>query len=151
MNFKFISLFNPHIPYCHLLTSLCHPREGGDPEFSGLTLDFGLRGNDNVYRLFFLIILLPLFLFSCSDKNKKYDKEKAVSAFAVIDTIKIDPQLESVKIILPKQQKNYIWNGSNNDQNQRVENFSKEFLTKKKFWSNSYESIVQDELLYFSR
>lgn len=144
MNFKFISLCNPHIPYFYPLTSLCHPREGGDPEFSGLTLNSCIRGNDNVYRLFFLIILLPLFLFSCSDNNKKYDKEKAVSAFAVIDTIKIDPQLEGVKIILPKQQKNYIWNGSNNDQNQRVENFSKEFLTKKKFWSNSSEIVLKN-------
>lgn len=96
------------------------------------------------FKSLYLVIFLPFFLSSCSDKNKEYDKEKAVSVFAVIDTIKVDKNLENVPVILPKQQENYIWNGSNNDQNQRVENFSKTFLSKKKFWSNSSEIKLKE-------
>ena len=84
------------------------------------------------FRFNYSLIILLLFICSCSDKDKDYDKSKAISVFASIDPIKLDPSLEKVKIILPSQQKNNLWNGSNNEQNQRVENFAKDFLSKKK-------------------
>lgn len=78
-----------------------------------------------------LLLIIVFLLTSCADKSKEYDKAKAVSAFAIIDPIKVDPSLKKIAIKLPKQQGNNLWNGSNNEQNNRVENFSKSFLTKK--------------------
>ena len=59
----------------------------------------------------YLIIFSLLCVFSCADKKKEYDKTKAVSAFEIIDPIKLDPALEKVAIALPKQQQNDFWNG----------------------------------------
>lgn len=83
-------------------------------------------------RIKYFLILPLLFLLSCSDKDKDYDKTKAISVFISTDSLKLDATLENIKITLPAQQKNNFWNGSNNEQNQRVENFAKDFLTKKK-------------------
>lgn len=83
-----------------------------------------------------LIVILSLFLSSCSDKKDDYDKKKAISAFAIIDTLKVDKALKDVPVILPKQQKNNIWNGAGSNTNQRIENLSKNFLKKSGFFSN---------------
>ena len=96
------------------------------------------------FKTRYLLVLCLIFLSSCADKNKDYDKTKAVSAFALIDSLTIDPALEKVEIKLPQQQNNDIWNGSNNEQNQRVENFSKDFLSRKRFWKNSSEIVLKE-------
>ncbi len=96
-------------------------------------------------------LIFSLFLaFSCSDKKKEYDRTKAVSAFEIIDPIKLDPALEKVTIVLPKQQENNLWNGSAAQQNQRVENFTKGFATKKKFFSSTREIKLKDSSLFWS-
>ncbi len=98
----------------------------------------------------YLIIFSLLCVFSCADKKKEYDKTKAVSAFEIIDPIKLDPALEKIEITLPKQQQNDFWNGSAGQQNQRIENFAKDFSTKKKFFNSSRELILKDSSLFWS-
>ncbi len=71
---------------------------------------------------FFVVALL---FWSCS-KEVSYDKSKAVSAF-VIEEISTDPDLEGVKISIPEAQPNYSWASSLSSQNQKIENFSKNF------------------------
>ncbi|NBV06111.1 MAG: hypothetical protein EBS06_02605 [Proteobacteria bacterium] len=97
-----------------------------------------------------LIIFSLLFVFSCSDKKKEYDKTKAVSAFAIIDPIKIDPALEKAEIILPKQKANSFWNGSSSEQNQRIENFAKDFSVSKSFFSGTKKIALNDSTLFWS-
>jgi outer membrane protein assembly factor BamB len=80
-------------------------------------------------RNFFAFLSLFCFLTAC-DKEKEYDKSKAVSAFISVDPIKLDVALENVGIILPKQEKNSFWSGSAAAQNQLIENFEKNFTQK---------------------
>ncbi len=96
------------------------------------------------------LIFTLLFAFSCSDKKKDYDKSKAVSAFAIIDPIKLDPTLEKVAITLPKQQQNDLWNGSAAAQNQRLENISKNFSDEKKIFSSKRQIVLRDSSLFWS-
>ncbi len=86
-------------------------------------------------RNFFAFFFLLFFLTAC-DKEKEYDKSKAISAFISIDPIKVDPALEKVAITIPKQEKNNFWSGSASGQNQRVENFEKNFseIERGFFW-----------------
>lgn len=86
------------------------------------------------YKLF-IFVILSIFLSSCADKKDDYDKKKAISAFDIIDSLKVDKQLEKEILILPKQQPNNIWNGSVNSTNQRIENIAKVFLKEKPFFS----------------
>lgn len=102
------------------------------------------------HSLKYLLIFSLLLLSSCSDKKKEYDKTKAVSAFAIIDPIKVDPVLEKVAISLPQQKQNDFWNGSASEQNQRVENFTKDFSLQKKFFSNKREIVLKDSDLFWS-
>lgn len=101
-------------------------------------------------RKFCLFFTVLLFAASCSNKDKDYDKTKAVSAFAIIDPVKIDPRLEKAAITLPKQQENNLWNGSASLQNQRLENIAKNFSDKKKFFSNQREITLHDSSLFWS-
>ena len=78
-------------------------------------------------KKFAVIFCTSLLLFSCSDKDKEYDKTKAFSVFAAIDPIKVDESLAKIEITLPKQQNNDSWTGSSSAQNQLVENFAKNF------------------------
>jgi outer membrane protein assembly factor BamB len=78
-------------------------------------------------KKFAVIFCTSLLLFSCSDKDKEYDKTKAFSVFAAIDPIKVDESLAKIEITLPKQQNNDSWTGSSSAQNQLVENFAKDF------------------------
>lgn len=80
----------------------------------------------------FLLLFLVIFTAASCAKDAEYDKEKAVSAFAVIDKIKIDPSLEKTPVTIPAQQKNNIWSGSAGSLNQQIENFAKTFLLTKK-------------------
>jgi outer membrane protein assembly factor BamB len=68
-------------------------------------------------------ILCAIFLTSCAS-DKKIDDKNAVSVFADIESIKADSALSDLKISLPKQINNNSWFGSNNDNNQRSENFA---------------------------
>lgn len=99
------------------------------------------------YLPFFLAVI---FLFAC-DKDQEYDKTKAISAFAAIDPIKLDPTLEKVEIKLPSQQKNNLWDASGSAQNQRIENFAKNFNLKEKgFFTKTKEIAVRKSLQYWS-
>ncbi len=81
-------------------------------------------------RLSMTLRLLVVFLvFSCAE-DEKYDKAKAISAFAVVDKIKVDDDLAKVEIKLPKQVPNASWSGSVAYENQYVENFAKSFSLK---------------------
>jgi outer membrane protein assembly factor BamB len=82
-----------------------------------------------------LTAIFALTLLSACDKDQEYDKTKAISAFAAIDPIKLDPALEKVEISLPPQQQNDLWKGSGSLQNQRVENIAKNFSLKNSFFS----------------
>ena len=73
----------------------------------------------------FLLLFLVIFTAASCAKNAEYDKEKAVSAFAVIDKIKIDTSLEKTPVTIPAQQKNNIWSGSAGSLNQQIENFAR--------------------------
>ncbi len=81
----------------------------------------------------YLIFLTLFFLSSCSDKNDDYDKAKAISAFAIVNSLHADPALEKVTITLPKQEENKLWYGSSSEQNSRVENIAFNFSNKKPF------------------
>ena len=76
-------------------------------------------------------LFLVILLISACDKDEKYDKAKAISAFIAIDPITIDKSLESTEIKLPKQQQNNLWLASASESNQRIENFAKVFSLKK--------------------
>lgn len=77
-----------------------------------------------------LSLVILLLLSSCS-KDAKYDKEKAISVFANINKIEIDPNLAKTPIIIPKQQDNHDWNGAYGLKNQQIENLAKKFTLKK--------------------
>lgn len=69
-------------------------------------------------------------LFSCSEKEKEYDKSKAISVFEVIDPVKVDKSLEAAEIKLPQQKNLAQWTGSASSQNQLAENLMKNFAQK---------------------
>jgi outer membrane protein assembly factor BamB len=104
-----------------------------------------------MFKVFVLIFIA--ILSSCSDKEKEYDKTKAVSAFAAIDPIKLDPALEKVEIILPPQKSNNSWGVlggvSGSAQNQQIENFTKNFTSKKSFFSFAKPAVSLNETSTF--
>lgn len=71
----------------------------------------------------FTIIFITL-IGSCKDKDKDYDKTKAVSAFANSDQISPDASLEKITISLPKQINLSEWINSSSIINQNVENIA---------------------------
>lgn len=86
----------------------------------------------------FSIIFAALFLLnSCADKDKDYDKSKAISAFANNEILSVDKKLEKINITIPRQQENKSWGGSAALRNQEVENFTKTFDKEKKFFGKS--------------
>lgn len=84
---------------------------------------------------FALLCLVIFFLNSCK-KDAEYDKAKAVSAFSIVDKIRLDSSLEKTPIIIPPQQKNNFWSGSLSGQNTQIENFAKNFAAEKSFFSS---------------
>jgi len=95
-------------------------------------------------RNFFALITLFCVLAAC-DKEKEYDKSKAISAFIAVDPIKLDPALEKVEIKIPAAQKNNFWSGSAAAQNQRIENFAKDFSEIEKGWFSKKREISLDK------
>lgn len=79
---------------------------------------------------FLTLLIVISFLASCA-KDAKYDKEKAVSAFVNIDKSLVDPALQKVNVIIPKQKKNYLWNAFLSGESAEIENFHKDFRVKK--------------------
>ncbi len=77
-----------------------------------------------------VLFSVVFLLVSCAE-DEKYDKTKAVSAFAAVEKIKVDEDLAKVEIKLPKQVENSLWSGSVAYENQRIENFAKDFSHKK--------------------
>jgi len=87
-----------------------------------------------------LFAIISLFLFTaCNDKDKDYDKTKAVSAFAISDQIAPDASLEKITISLPKQINLEEWTSSSSVSNQVAENLAfapqEKSLKKGKFLS----------------
>ncbi len=78
-----------------------------------------------------VVVFAVAFSVSCSKKEAEYDKAKAVSVFAVVDSVKNDPSLKESKLTFPQQQQNNFWSGSSALQNQKIENFYKDFSTIK--------------------
>ncbi len=76
-----------------------------------------------------------LFTLSACKKDAEYDKAKAISAFVAVDKIKLDPALKNIEITIPAQQKNLSWVGLLSLQNQQIENFAKNFASKKSLFS----------------
>ncbi len=72
-------------------------------------------------RIFFAILFL-LSISSCSD-DETYDKKKAVSAFAAIDSIAIDESLKNVEIKIPTETKNENWGLGFDEKTTQIENF----------------------------
>lgn len=80
----------------------------------------------------YLTLIFAVFLLFSCDKEKDYDKKKAVSAFAIIDPIRIDESLKNVEVKLPKEQENFSWINSNEVQNRNIENIAFDFPKKNK-------------------
>ena len=80
---------------------------------------------------YYLLILSLLSVFACSNKEKTYDKTKAISAFEMIDHLKVDGSLKNIEIKIPAQQENKLWYGFDNEQNNKIENVAFDFAEKK--------------------
>lgn len=87
------------------------------------------------------IFFAALFLSSCSDKEKEYDKSKAISVFASIDQVKVDESLAGSEVKLPEQKNLNEWLGSASSQNQLVENLAKKFSTKNRGFFDKTQEI----------
>ena len=70
-----------------------------------------------------LIIIFCIGVLSSCSSNGKIDDKNAVLVFANDDLVKIDDGLVNFKVSLPKQINNQSWFGSNNDNNQEIENY----------------------------
>ncbi len=102
-----------------------------------------------------LIIFVALgTLFACSDK-KDYDHKKAISAFAIIDAIKVDEALQSVAIKIPPQTASKNSDTNSSETAPHIENFafqplanSKKFLNKSsQIWSG-YRPAFSDRFVF---
>ena len=82
-------------------------------------------------NLLLIFLLTSLSLFSCAKKEKKYDKESAISAFATVDPLKIDDSLAQKKITIPAQKNITQWKGFYHSQNQEIENIAFDFSGEK--------------------
>lgn len=77
---------------------------------------------------FCLLVILPiLLLLAACDKDKSYDKAKAVSLFNLNINPTLDSSLASVAIKLPSQKPNKSWLASAAIQNQVSQNIEKNF------------------------
>ena len=107
----------------------------------------------NIFGIFFIIGLLGL-LGACADK-KDYDRKKAVSAFAIIDEVRIDESLQAVSIKIPPQISNDGWVKEGSGAEVVIENFafapklnSKKFLNKTaQIWSG-YRPAFADRFVF---
>jgi outer membrane protein assembly factor BamB len=77
-------------------------------------------------RRFLPIIALISLLCAC-DKDKDYDREKAISAFVSIDPVRVDKSLENIEIKIPSQINLDDWTSNASSQNQNIENFQLDF------------------------
>jgi len=127
----------------------------------------------NKMTKFLLISFFSLLIFSC-DKDKTYDKSKAISAFAAIEEIKISENLKDVEIILPAPSSLDFSSGNAALQNNEVENFAFDFQLKEvgffkkskeiklnflsKYWSTYFgdeidnfvfSPVIKDETAFF--
>lgn len=89
---------------------------------------------------FFLLIIISAALFSC-DKDKTYDKEKAVSAFIAIDPVRIDEALANVEIKIPPQENIDFSSANPALQNSKIENFKFDFTFSEKGFFKKYQEI----------
>ncbi|MES2676819.1 MAG: PQQ-binding-like beta-propeller repeat protein [Pseudomonadota bacterium] len=93
-------------------------------------------------------ILFVGFLSACST-DKKIDDKNAVSVFADEDLIKADDNLANFPISLPTQINNQSWFGSNNDNNQAIENFTfgNQISKTKSIWAG-YRPGYNDRMVF---
>ncbi len=95
-----------------------------------------------------IVILFVSFLSSCST-DKKIDDKNAISVFANDDLITADASLADLKISLPIQINNQFWFGSNNDNNQAIENFifNNKISKTKSIWAG-YRPGYDDRMVF---
>lgn len=91
-------------------------------------------------KKFLLLILISLAIFSC-DKDKTYDKEKAVSAFVSIDPIRVDETLAGVEVEIPAQENIDFAIANSALQNGKVENFKFDFTFTERGFFKKYQEI----------
>ncbi len=97
------------------------------------------------------VFVIFLLISSCSDKEKEYDKTKAVSVFSSIDVVKADPNLAQKEIIIPQQKNLSSWTGSASAQNQLSENLAKSFSQKNSgFFGGLFSQKKEISLSYSS-
>ncbi len=77
----------------------------------------------NYFLRIFAISFLITSLSSCSS-DKKIDDKNAISVFADLNLIQLDSSLKDIPITIPQATSNQSWFGSNNDNNQTIENFA---------------------------
>lgn len=85
----------------------------------------------NKMQKLLLIGLVSLLIFSC-DKDKTYDKTKAISAFDAIEKIKISEELKNVEVKVPAQSNIDFSSGNAALQNNKSENFTFNFQSQEK-------------------
>jgi len=99
---------------------------------------------------FLFLIIISAAVFSC-DKDKTYDKEKAVSAFVSIDPIKIDESLAGVEIKIPQQENSNLAFANPALQNSKIENFKFDFtFTERGFFKKYQEIKLQSSSKFFA-
>ena len=110
-----------------------------------------------MFKPFFTIVAaaFAVMALGACDKEKDYDKTKAVSAFALTEQLVVDPLLEPIAVKIPAQVANKNWGISANVLNQSIENFafapltgSKKFLNKNlQIWSG-YRPSFSDRFVF---
>lgn len=98
-------------------------------------------------RSLIAVTFCALTIISCS--SKEIDDKNAVSAFADNNLMKVDPALSNTQVVVPKMVVSQSWFGSNNDNNDKIENFS--FTTTiskvKSVWAG-YRPGYEDRMVF---
>jgi outer membrane protein assembly factor BamB len=95
----------------------------------------------------FVVFLFIASLFSCSS-DSKIDDKNSISVFADLNSIQIDQALKDTAITIPPTISNQSWFGSNNDNNQRIENFSFGKVSKIKSLRTGYRAGYDNRMVF---
>jgi outer membrane protein assembly factor BamB len=94
-------------------------------------------------RNFLALLILSTLLCAC-DKDKDYDRTKAISAFVAVDPIRVDEALQTVDVKIPTAENLTFWSGSSALQNQKVENFKIDYTLVERGFFKKYHQISLD-------
>ncbi len=95
----------------------------------------------------FVVFLFIASLFSCSS-DSKIDDKNAISVFADLNSIETDQALKDTTITIPPTTINNSWFGSNNDNNQEIENFSFGKISKIKSLKTGYRTSYDNRMVF---